>query len=47
MTQSEKFKYPGKDPYRQHTSDRARHLLELIDVAVVSDDLRLPRGADV
>jgi hypothetical protein len=27
--------------------DRARRLLEFIDVAAVGDDLHLPQGADV
>jgi hypothetical protein len=34
-------------PYRQHVPNRARRLFEILHIAAISDDLRLPCGADV
>jgi hypothetical protein len=37
----------SKDPYQQHGTDCVRCLLELLKVAAVGNDHRLPRGASV
>jgi hypothetical protein len=37
----------GKGPHQQHGPDRARRLLECLQVAAVGNDLRLLRGAGV